>query len=344
MKKILGILMLFITLLSCGTKNETTENKTGKKFEGKELSIYVSFHEDMAKKLAELFEDQTGAKINYIRLPTGQAVTRIKAEASSPQASVWIGGTADAQQNVANDGLLESFEPENSKETPDNFKDSKNHTWTGIYVEALSIGVNTERFEKEFKDIPIPTKLEDLLNPAFKGEIILPDPNTSGTGLTIIASILESMGEEKGWEFISKLFENVAQFTSSGYTPAEKVGTGEYLITINFLADQLIVKDHGFPIEGQVYEGAGWNIVPVAKIKGGANPEIAEEFINFSLNKESSDALVELSKVISIRPDSKAPKGGKRITELPINKNFDPVKAASLKKDLLKKLNEIKPK
>lgn len=43
----------------------------GQDLKGKKLVMYVSFHEDTAKELADLFKKQTGADVSFIRLPTG---------------------------------------------------------------------------------------------------------------------------------------------------------------------------------------------------------------------------------------------------------------------------------
>ena len=80
-----------------------------------------------------------------------------------------------------------------------------------------------------------PSTLQDLLNPAFKGEIIIPDPSTSGTGYTFLSSLLQLIDEKKGWEFIEAINGQVGQYTASGYTAAEKTGLGEYLICVNFV-------------------------------------------------------------------------------------------------------------
>ena len=52
----------------------------GQDLKGKKLVMYVSFHEDTAKELADLFKKQTGADVSFIRLPTGEALARITAE------------------------------------------------------------------------------------------------------------------------------------------------------------------------------------------------------------------------------------------------------------------------
>ena len=52
----------------------------GPDLKGKKLVMYVSFHEDTAKELADLFKKKTGADVSFIRLPTGEALARIQAE------------------------------------------------------------------------------------------------------------------------------------------------------------------------------------------------------------------------------------------------------------------------
>src|SRR3712207_9581570 len=69
-----------------------------------------------------------------------------------------------------------------------------------------------------------------------------------------------------------------------------------FLITVNFVSDQLIIKNSGFPMETEVYDKAGWTIVPVGKIANCKNSEAADAFIDFTLSKEAGDALVEIGR------------------------------------------------
>ena len=121
------------------------------------------------------------------------------------------------------------------------------------------------------------------------------------------------MGEEKGWEYLEQFNEQVGQYTSSGYTPAEKPGLGEYLICVNFLADQLIVKTSGYPMSSTVYEGAGWTMVPVSMVAGSEDNQAAQAFVDFCLTKDALDALVELANCVAVRDDCIAPEGGSKL-------------------------------
>jgi iron(III) transport system substrate-binding protein len=307
-----------------------------------ELSILGSYHEDMVKRLAEMFEAETGCKVSYLRMPTGEAVAKLTAEKDNPSVSVFLGGTVDGHENLKQQGILTAYTSPVESELPSEYVDPDG-VWKAQYVETLSIGVNTERWEKEFAStgLEIPTTLEELLNPAFKGEIITPDPSTSGTGYCFVSSVLQYMGEEEGWKYLEAFNDQVGQYTSSGYTPAEKTGLGEYLISVNFLADQLIVKTSGYPMQSTVYEGAGWSMVPVSMVAGSEDNPAAQQFIDFCLTKEALDALVELANCVAVRDDAIAPEGGSKLSELNFNREFDPIAAAEVKAETLEKFSAI---
>lgn len=91
------------------------------------------------------------------------------------------------------------------------------------------------------------------------------------------------MGKDKALDFFMKLKNNVGQFTGSGFTPAKNVGIGEYLITINFINQQLIVKNSGFKIKSIIPKHSGLTICPIAKIKNGPNSKVSKAFIELCL-------------------------------------------------------------
>ena len=305
---------------------------------GKKLVMYVSFHEDTAKALAEGFKKATGAEVAFIRLPTGEAVARMTAEKDSPKADVWLGGTSDAHALMKSKGITEAYESKNAKAIPEAYRD-KGNGWYGLYLETLSIGYNEARFKKEFepKGVKPPVTLEDLLKPEFKGEIITPDPRKSGTGFTFLSSVLQQMGEQKGYEYLKKFKAQVAQFTPSGFTPAQKAGAGEYLITVNFLADQNLISLKGQKLVSTVYPNAGWSVVAISKMKNKANEDVAKAFIDYCLTKEAGEMISKTTHAIACHPDVAPPVGNKPMKDLPLFKAYDFEKAGAAKQQMTDK-------
>jgi iron(III) transport system substrate-binding protein len=133
------------------------------------------------------------------------------------------------------------------------------------------------------KNLKMPETWFDLLDPKWKGEIVMPSPVTSGTAFMINATFLQLLGWEKGWEFMEKLDKNVAQYTRSGNAPLEHVGRGEYILGLT--SDEKVPQrlQQGFPIlwtapkEGLGYEG---NIVAI--VKGTKQLEAAKKVVDFA--------------------------------------------------------------
>lgn len=305
---------------------------------GKSLVVYVAFREEEGKALLEAFRQKTGVEYSFLRMPAGEIIARVEAEQAAPRVDVILGGAAENHQFLCSKGLLEKYTSPSAAGIPAAYRDSDGH-WTGFYVGPIAIGINEKLWEKDFapKGVSRPRTLEDLLNPAFKGKITMPDPLSSGTGFTFIASVLQAMGEEKGYAFLQRLHDQVGQFTASGLKPAELTGQGDYPICINFLHDQLLVEMQGKPLASRVPEGAGWEIGAVSMLKNAPDQEAAKAFIDFMLGAEAGRIHSSMTQRLSTRSDVPLPKGAIPLARLPINKNFSFAGAAQARQAILDK-------
>ena len=86
--------------------------------------------------------------------------------------------------------------------------------WTGMDAWAAVICFNT--VEGERLGLPKPSSWRDLLDPVYKGHIVMPNPNSSGTGYLDVSSWLQLFGEEEGWAYMDALHENIGAYTHSG--------------------------------------------------------------------------------------------------------------------------------
>ncbi|MDR7520435.1 MAG: ABC transporter substrate-binding protein [Armatimonadota bacterium] len=132
--------------------------------------------------------------------------------------------------------------------------------WTGVdrvYIDPDGQGYNVGTFswliyghEPRLKEkrFGMPKSVRDLLDPKWKGEILLPSPITSGTAYLIVVSVLSLMGEERGWKFLEDLDKNVAYYTRGGGAPAQLVARGEHLLGLATDEDALPLKSRGAPI------------------------------------------------------------------------------------------------
>ena len=102
------------------------------------------------------------------------------------------------------------------EKVPERFRDPEGR-WFAVTGYMAAFCVNNEVLER--KNLPMPASWEDLLDPVYKGEVVMPNPASSGTGYLQIASLLQMKGEEEGWQFLEALDENIAQYIKSGSRP-----------------------------------------------------------------------------------------------------------------------------
>src|SRR5205823_14079004 len=112
---------------------------------------------------------------------------------------------------------------------------------------ALGYSYNTDFMKK--KGGAEPKCWADLLDARFKDEVQVADPNASGTSYTMLATIVQLMGEDKGFDFQKKLHMNVNQYTKSAASHAKAASAGETLIGITFQHDAVVMALQGSPVK-----------------------------------------------------------------------------------------------
>ncbi len=253
------------------------------------LTLYMGPPEKTCAAIAQGFEKKSGIKPTFLRLSAGEAINRIRAESNSPQASVLYGIGLPSMLTLKSDGLLQAYKSPEAAAIPDRYKDPEGF-WTGSDVDFIGIASN-KKFLQE-KGIKAPRSWEELTRPEFAGQICVGSPATSGTGYTFLTTILQLMGEQKGWDYLKRFNVNVAQYTRSGIGPTQLVGRGEVGVGLLFAHDILGSIDKGFPIEMSLpQEGTGYDLFCVVMLKGAPEAAEAKRFIDWSLTPEAVELL-----------------------------------------------------
>jgi iron(III) transport system substrate-binding protein len=256
--------------------------------QAQELVLYCSPQEEWCQQIVTLFESETGIRVAMTRKSSGETYAQIKAEADNPRGDVWWGGTGDPHLQAAEEDLTEAYESPMLEELHDwaiaQYDASEGRT-VGIYAGALGFGYNTELLAAA--GIEPPACWADLIKPEFRGEIQMANPNSSGTAYTALATFVQMMGEDEGFEYLKDLHANINQYTRSGSAPITAAARGETMVGIVFQHDAVTQKVAGFPIEVvSPCEGTGYEIGSMSIIKGARNPESAQAFYDFVLRAD----------------------------------------------------------
>jgi iron(III) transport system substrate-binding protein len=249
------------------------------------VNVICSVQADWCNLLATVYSRTTGVKINVAGKGSGEALAQIVAEKDNPKTDIWFGGTGDPHLQAAEQGLtLEYKSPQLTSLYPWAQKqaaDSKYRT-VGIYLGPLGFGYNTELLAK--KKLAAPTSWADLLKPEFKGEVQVANPASSGTAYTMIATLVQLMGEDKAFDYMRSLHKNVSTYTRSGTGPVKAAARGETTVSISFVHDVTTEQLQGFPVVGVTpSEGTGAEIGSMSIVKGARNMEAAKKFYEWAL-------------------------------------------------------------
>ncbi len=255
------------------------------------LVLYCTPQEEWCRAMVTAFEKKTGIKVAMTRKSSGELYAQIKAEASNPKGDMWWGGTGDPHLQAAEEGLSEEYTSPMMKDLQPwavkQWEQSKKRT-VGVYAGALGYGFNTKQLAA--KKIAEPKCWSDLLNPALKDEVQVADPNSSGTSYTMLATMVQLMGEDKGFDYLKKMHKNVNQYTKSGAAPAKATSLGETTVGITFLHDMVTFIVQGAPIKAvSPCEGTGYEIGSMTIIKGAKNMKEAKAWYDWALTAEAQE-------------------------------------------------------
>ncbi len=249
------------------------------------LTLYCSVQEEWCRAMTTAFEKETGIKVAMTRKSSGEVYAQIKAEATNPRGDVWWGGTGDPHLQAAEEGLTQENAPAKPGDLNDwalsVWKSSKNRT-IGIYSGALGFGYNAKTLAA--RKMPEPKCWADLLKPEFKDEVQVADPNSSGTSYTLLATVVQLMGEDKGFAYMKALHKNINQYTKSGAAPAKAVSLGESAVGITFMHDMVAAAADNPDVKVVApCEGTGYEIGSMSIIKGAKNLDSAKKFYDWAL-------------------------------------------------------------
>jgi len=257
-----------------------------------QLLVYTALETDQIKAYQEGFNKvYPDIEIKWVRDSTGVITAKLLAEKSNPQADVVMGVAASSLALMDKQGMLEPYAPLNLDAIMSQYRDKRKvPAWWGMDVWGATVCFNTVEAQK--KNIPKPETWADLTKPVYKGQIVMPNPASSGTGYFDVVAWLTLWGDKDGqgggWKYMDALHENIAQYTHSGSKPCNMAASGEYLMGISFEYRANTNKAKGAPID-LVFpkEGLGWDLEAFAIHKGTKKLEAAKKLADWASSKDA---------------------------------------------------------
>ena len=163
-----------------------------------QLLVYTALETDQLKAYQEGFNKvEPNIDIKWVRDSTGVITAKLLAEKANPQADAVMGVAASSLALLDKNGMLEPYAPLNKDAIMSQFRDKKSPpAWFGMDVWGATVCFNTVEAKK--RNITRPETWKDLLKPEFKGQVVMPNPASSGTGFFDVAAWLTLWGDNDG--------------------------------------------------------------------------------------------------------------------------------------------------
>ena len=256
------------------------------------LTVYTALETDQIKAYETGFNKvNPNIEIKWVRDSTGVITAKLLAEKGNPQADVVMGVAASSLALLDSQGMLIPYAPLNLDAIMSSYRDKKNPpAWFGMDVWGATVCFNTVEAQK--KGIPKPETWKDLTKPVYKGQIVMPNPASSGTGYFDVTAWLTLFGDQNGagggWKYMDALHENIAQYTHSGSKPCTMAAAGEYVVGISFEYRANTNKAKGAPID-LVFpkEGLGWDLEAFGIMKGTKKLDAAKKLADWASSKDA---------------------------------------------------------
>jgi iron(III) transport system substrate-binding protein len=279
------------------------------------LNIYTTRHYETDTTLAQKFEQKTGIKVNTVQIKEpAQLLARVKEEKSNTQADLIITTDVGSLWRATDAELLQSFSSQKIEAAvPQEFRDKKN-LWAGIAMRARLVAYNKTKIKPNEV-----ANIEDLADSNLKGRVLVRSSNHI-YNQSLAASLIATLGQEKLMAWAKGVTANLARKPQGGDTDQIKAlaaGEGDVAIVNSYYAARLLesknpadldlMKNVAIAFTNQGNRGVHVNISGAGITKHAKNAKNAILFLEYLIEKESQQALVEGNKEYTVRKDVEAP-------------------------------------
>jgi iron(III) transport system substrate-binding protein len=279
------------------------------KKEGK-VVWYCSVPIETAQKISNMFEQKTGIKVELFRSGGSNILRRFQQEAEAGKVFVDVITHSEpaAARAMTKKGMFVAYQPADFDKVPAEVKDPAGYH-VAMRLNVMAIYLRDDKVSAADR----PKTWADLMQPKYKGKMVMADPSFS----SLLVTIVGTLARDEGWQFFEKMRSNDIMLVPGNQQVADMVKRGERAIAVG--ADAAYVGDSkksGMPIS-TLYPQDGAFIIPspTSIAKGSPNPNAAKAFADFLLSRTVQE-LIPQEHLYSARTDLAGPEGNPPLGEI----------------------------
>jgi iron(III) transport system substrate-binding protein len=251
--------------------------------------LYSPHGRDQLTLLERAFErHRPDIDIRWLDMGSQEILDRLRFERVNPQADVWFGGPSSIFDRGARDSLLVPYRPVWADRI-DPKAIGADDLYFPVYRTPAVIAFNSRAVSRA----EAPRDWDEVLEPKWKGKVIIRDPMASGTmraiwGLILMRSLRETGDTARGMAWLRRLDGQTKTYTINPALLYEKLVRQEGLVSLWDLQDILISAAKGMPL-GYVFPRSGTVVIDdgVGLVRGSRHPDGARAFIDFVGGEEA---------------------------------------------------------
>src|SRR3989441_4894623 len=263
---------------------------TGCSSDGRTPLVINSPHgRDLLTLLERRFEQlHPGVDVRWLDMGSQEVYDRVRSERANPQADVWFGGPATIFARAAADSLLEPFRPAWAGAIGPHGRGPGDRYFAVYETPAVIVFA-----EQAVRPDAAPQGWDDLLDPRWRGKILIRDPLASGTmragwGMIIERGIKQTGDTGWGFRWLRRLDAQTKEYVLNGPLLDQKIVRQEGLVTIWDLPDILLNRRDGLPL-GYLFPRSGTPVIEgaIAVVRGARHRTAAQTFVDYAGSAEA---------------------------------------------------------
>jgi iron(III) transport system substrate-binding protein len=247
------------------------------------VTVYSPHGKDLLEHYERAFEAANPTiDVQWVDMGSQEVLDRLRAESANPQADVWFGAPAEIFGRAANEQLLEPYRPTWAAAVPDDAKDSSDR-WFGTYLTPEVIAYNSDAV----KAADAPHDWDDVLDPKWKGKVVIRDPIASGSmraifGAIIARELARTGSTRAGFDWLRRLDAQTREYTLNPTILYQKLGRQEGVISLYNMPDIAALAERKLPVTYAIpASGTPLLVDAIAIVKGTKHAAEGKRFYEF---------------------------------------------------------------
>jgi iron(III) transport system substrate-binding protein len=270
------------------------------------LIVYSPHGKDLLQYYERAFEQShPNVDVQWVDMGSQDVLDRLRSERANPQADVWFGAPAETFARAAKEGLLQPYRPTWASTMPDETHDARD-LWYGTYLTPEVIAYNSQLLSPA----EAPKDWNDVLDPKWKGKIIIRDPIPSGSmraifGAIILREMKRTGSTAAGFDWLRRLDANTKEYVISPTMLYQKLGQREGVLSLYDMPDiETLRQTTKYPIASRIpSSGTPLLVDGIAVVRGSPHAAIAKEFYEFVTTPAALRTAAEKFVRMPARPD-----------------------------------------